>query len=111
MTPLERFVATAKALKDDIAQSRGRGAERLQNITDSVLARHAPAAGAIVQRIPTPGRLHDLAETPEKGLVAGIAAAVTAVLPPAAPIVGTAERAVEKLIDRARDPDDGGRSR
>ena len=111
MTPLERFFAAAKALKDEIQQSRRSGKEHIRDLVDSAAARHAPVAGAILQRAPTPGRVRELAETPEKALVAGAGAVVSTVLPSAAPVVGAAARAVEKEIDLARSPDDGGRSR
>jgi hypothetical protein len=110
-TPRERFLAAASALRQSIENGIDASKTRLREAATSTVARHAPTAANVLQRLPTPGRIRDLSESPEKAIVAGAAAAVSRLVPAAAPIIGGAARAVEKQIDLAREPDDGGRTR
>jgi hypothetical protein len=111
MTPRERFIAAASALRQSIDDSVHASTTRLRDAATSALARHAPTTASLLQRLPGPGRIRDLSEAPEKAVVAGTAAAVSRVVPAAAPIVEVAARAIEKQIDLTQVPDDGGRSR
>jgi hypothetical protein len=111
MTARERFLAAATALRQSIDESVQAGKARARDIATSALARHAPAAANVLHRLPAPGRIRDLSEAPEKAIVAGTAAAASTFVPAAAPLIGGAARMAERQIDRARDPDDGGRTR
>jgi hypothetical protein len=110
-TARQRFLAAAAALRQSIDETVQAGKARVMDTAASALARPAPAAAHVLQRLPGPGRIRDLSEAPDKALVAGAAAAASTMLPAAAPLIGGAARLTEKQIDRARDPDDGGRTR
>jgi hypothetical protein len=64
-----------------------------------------------LQRARLPGRIKELSEAPEKALVAGAATVLSTALPGGQPVISGATRIIEKAIDRAREPDDGGRTR
>jgi hypothetical protein len=110
-TPRERFLAAASALRQAIDESIRACKERSVDAVRAAVASHAPAASRFLQRAPPPGRIRELSEAPEKALVAGAAAAMSTALPVAQPVFGVSARVVEKAIDRAREPDDGGRPR
>jgi hypothetical protein len=110
-TPRERFLAAASALRRSIEEGIQASKTRLRDTATSALARHAPVAASLLQRAPAPRRIRELSEAPEKAIITGTAAAASRVLPAAAPIIGGAARALERQIDLAREPDDGGRTR
>jgi hypothetical protein len=62
------------------------------------------AAGTL-QHLPSPDRIQDLAESPEKGAVAAAKTVASVALPKAAPVIGTVANQIEKQIDRSSEPE------
>jgi hypothetical protein len=111
VSPRERLHAAIEALRASRDDRTRSGMDRIRDAADSAMATRAPVVGSLLERTPTPGRIRKLAEAPETALVAGGAAALSTLVPRTAPVVGTAARAIEKVIDHARDHDSDGRTR
>jgi hypothetical protein len=107
---LDRLRAAADALKRSIEENMRGVPDRVKDGAARAVATYAPVLGEAVRRAPLPRQVQDVAESPEKLPLEAAKKATTAIAPAATPLVKTVADAVERSIDRARDPGGGGRT-
>jgi hypothetical protein len=97
--PVERVRDAVERLQAAVATPRAAG-----GLTQAMASGAALTAEGL-QRLPSPTRVKELSESPEKAVVAGAATAVSALVPKAAPVAGAVAGKVEKQIERAQEPE------
>jgi hypothetical protein len=107
---LDRLRAAADALKRSIDENMRGAPDHVKDAAARAVATYAPVLGEAIRHVPLPRQVQDAAESPEKLPLTAAKKATTAIAPAAAPIVKTVADAVEKSIDRSREPGGGGRT-
>jgi len=106
-------IAEAQALATAMKESKvpAAGAPEVDPMIPASAADHSSARGStsgfapLAAALPTPSRIKDLSESPEKAALATAKVGVGIAAPGAAPIAGVTANALEKQADRAQDPE------